>query len=98
MADGKLQREVKKKRPFDSAEQEAMLNVVRTGDRLQIHFTRLFGEYELTPAQYNVLRILRGEGRPMECVEIAARTIAVVRGITGLIDRLDNAGWVTQRP
>ncbi len=37
MAEGKLQREVKKQRPFDSAEQEALLNVVRTGDRLQIH-------------------------------------------------------------
>ena len=49
MAEGKLQRELKKKRPFESAEQEALLNVVRTGDRLQIHFTRLFREHELTP-------------------------------------------------
>ena len=97
MADGKLQREVKKKRPFESAEQEAMLNVVRTGDRLQIHFTRLFREHEVTPAQYNVLRILRGEGRPMECMEIAERTIAVVPGITGLIDRLEKAGLVTRQ-
>src|SRR2546423_4160765 len=97
MADGKLQREVKKKRPFDSPEQEALLNLVRTGDRLQIHFTRLFREYELTPAQYNVLRILRGEGRPMECMEIAERTVAVVPGITGLIDRLEKAGLVTRQ-
>ncbi|MBI1913717.1 MAG: MarR family transcriptional regulator [Planctomycetes bacterium] len=97
MAEGKLQREVKKKRPFDSAEQEALLNVVRTGDRLQIHFTRLFREHELTPSQYNVLRILRGEGRPMECMEIAERTVAVVPGITGLIDRLEKAGLVTRQ-
>ncbi len=96
MAEGKLQREVKKQRPFDSAEQEALLNVVRTGDRLQIHFTRLFRQHELTPSQYNVLRILRGEGRPMECMEIAERTVAVVPGITGLIDRLEKAGLVTR--
>ena len=97
MAEGKLQREVKKKGPFDSAEQEALLNVVRTGDRLQIHFTRLFREHELTPSQYNVLRILRGEGRPMECMEIAERTVAVVPGITGLIDRLEKAGLLTRQ-
>ena len=97
MAEGKLQREVKKQRPFDSAEQEALLNVVRTGDRLQIHFTRLFRQHELTPSQYNVLRILRGEGRPMECMEIAERTVAVVPGITGLIDRLEKAGLVTRQ-
>src|SRR3954451_22572370 len=97
MAEGKLQREVKKKRSFDSAEQEALLNVVRTGDRLQIHFTRLFREHELTPAQYNVLRILRGEGRPMESMGIAERPIAVMPGITGLIDRLEKAGLVTRQ-
>ena len=96
MANGKLQREVKKKRPFDSPEQEALLNLVRTGDRLQIHFTRMFRGHGLTPAQYNVLRILRGEGRPMECMEIAERTVAVVPGITGLIDRLAKAGLVTR--
>src|SRR5262247_3088174 len=95
MAEGNLQREIKKRRPFELPEQEAMLNVVRTNDRLQIHFTRLLREHALTPAQYNVLRILRGEGRPMECMEIAGRTLAVVPGITGLIDRLERADLVT---
>src|SRR5438128_11023570 len=94
MASGKLQRELKKRRPFESPEQEAMLNIVRTGDRLQIHFTRLFREHGLTPSQYNVLRILRGEGKPLPCLEIAERTLTVVPGITGLIDRLEAAGLV----
>src|SRR5439155_3367277 len=97
MAEGNLQREIRKRRPFELPEQEAMLNVVRTNDRLQIHFTRLLREHGLTPAQYNVLRILRGEGRPMECMEIAGRTLAVVPGITGLIDRLAKAGLVTRK-
>jgi DNA-binding MarR family transcriptional regulator len=96
MAEGNLQREIRKRRPFELPEQEAMLNLLRTNDRLQIHFTRLLREHGLTPAQYNVLRILRGEGRPMECMEIAARTLAVVPGITGLIDRLGKAALVTR--
>jgi DNA-binding MarR family transcriptional regulator len=41
-----------------------------------------------------VLRILRGEGEPLPILEIAARTITVVPGITGLIDRLEEAGFV----
>jgi DNA-binding MarR family transcriptional regulator len=97
MAPGKLQREIGKKQPFDLPEQEAMLNLLRTADRLQIHFTRLFRAHGLTPSQYNVLRILRGEGRPMECMEVAARTVAVVPGITGLLDRLARAGLVRRR-
>ena len=44
-----------------------------------------------------MLRILRGEGRPLECMEIAERTVAVVPGITGLIDRLEKAGLVTRQ-
>jgi DNA-binding MarR family transcriptional regulator len=91
-----LQRELKKKRSFESLEQEAALNVLRTNDQYQIRFARLFRPYDLTPSQYNILRILRGEGAPLPVLEIASRTIAVVPGITGLIDRLEKAGFVTR--
>lgn len=90
----KLQLELKKKRPFASAEQEATLNLARTNDQLQIQFSRLFREFGLTPAQYNILRILRGEGQPLPILEIAKRTVTIVPGITGLIDRLEQAGYV----
>src|SRR5436305_14867048 len=93
----KLQQELKKKRPFDCPEQEAALNLYRTSDRMQIHFTRLFREYGLTGSQYNVLRILRGEGKPLPILEIAARTVTVVPGITGLIDRLEQAAFVQRQ-
>ena len=91
-----LQRELKKKRPFESLEQEAILNVLRTNDQFHIQFERLFCQYGLTPSQYNILRILRGEGQPLPSLEIAARTITVVPGITGLIDRLEKSGFVVR--
>jgi DNA-binding MarR family transcriptional regulator len=92
----KLQHELKKKRPFDSPEEEAALSVVRTSDQLQHRSARLLREYGLTSSQYNVLRILRGEGKPLPVLEIASRTITVVPGITGLIDRLEQAGFVNR--
>src|SRR6478672_5290767 len=94
MATPKLQHELKKKRPFESPEEEASLNIVRTSDRLQIRVARLLREHGLTSSQYNVLRILRGEGKPLPILEIASRTVTVVPGITGLIDRLERAGFV----
>src|SRR5271167_2728109 len=94
MATPKLQHELKKKRPFASPTQEAALNVLRTNDQLLIRLARLFREHGLTPSQYNVLRILRGEGKPLPILEIASRTITVVPGITGLIDRLEQACFV----
>lgn len=92
----KLQHELKKKRPFESVEEEVALNIVRTSDRVQIRVARLLREHGLTPSQYNVLRILRGEGKPLPILEIASRTVTVVPGITGLIDRLERAGLVNR--
>ena len=89
MTGSQLQRELKKKHPFASPEQEAMLNILRTNDQFQNRFGRLFRDYGLTSSQYNVLRILRGEGRPMPCLEIAERMIQVVPAMTGLVDRLE---------
>jgi DNA-binding MarR family transcriptional regulator len=97
MAASRLQRELKKKRPFESLEQEANLNVLRTTDLLQNRFGRFFREYGLTASQYNVLRILRGEESPMRSLEIGERMIQVVPAITGLIDRLEKQNLVSRR-
>jgi DNA-binding MarR family transcriptional regulator len=94
MTSPKLQHELKKKRSFESPEQEAALSVMRTSDQFQIRLARLLRHYELTLSQYNILRILRGEGKPLPILEIASRTVTVVPGITGLIDRLERAGFV----
>lgn len=92
-----LDQEIKKKHPFNLPEQEAMLNILRTADQLQIRFARLFRQFGLTLQQYNVLRILRGEGQALPILEIAARMITVVPGITGLVDRLQSAGLVERK-
>ncbi len=86
---GKLQHELKKRQPFRNAEEEAVLSLARTNDQVQIRYQRLFRSHGLTPPQYNILRILRGEGKPLPVLEIARRTLTVVPGITGLVDRLE---------
>jgi DNA-binding MarR family transcriptional regulator len=92
-----LQRELKKQQPFVLLEQEALLNLFRSSDRLQIEFERLFRPFGLTAPQYNVLRILRGADEPLPVLEIASRTITVVPGTTGLVDRLEKLGFVARR-
>lgn len=92
-----LQQELKKKQAFQSPEIEAILNVLRTSDQLQNRLGKLFREYGLTSSQYNVLRILRGEGKPLPSLEIASRMVQVVPAITGLIDRLEKQGLVRRK-
>jgi|SRR5579884_701174 len=93
-----LQEEIGKKNPFDSLEQETVLNLFRTMDYLQQDSFRLFQEHGLSGPQYNVLRILRGHGgEGRSCCEIAADMITRTPDITRLVDRLEQAGWVQRR-
>src|SRR5689334_1076675 len=94
----RLQRELKKKRPFEQPEQEAILNIVRTSDLAQNRFGKVFRAFGVTASQYNVLRILRGAGKPLPSLEIADRMIQVVPALTGLIDRVDQQGLLERHP
>lgn len=96
MAKSRLQDELKKRNPFESPLHEALLNILRTADQFENRAGRLFREYDLTPSQYNVLRILRGEGQPLPCLEIANRMLQVVPAMTGLLDRLEKMELVSR--
>lgn len=89
METSQLQQELQKLNPFESLEQEAVINILRTNDQFQNRFGRLFRKYGLTMSQYNILRILRGADEPLPSLEIGNRMIQVVPAVTGLIDRLE---------
>jgi DNA-binding MarR family transcriptional regulator len=80
---------------FDSAGQEAFLNLLVAADHLRSRVDQLCSEFGISASQYNVLRILRGvhpAGHP-RC-EIARRMIERAPDVTRLIDRLARRGWV----
>lgn len=89
-----LMRDLKKRRPFESLEQEVVLSLLRTNELFQHRFGQLLRGYGLTHPQYNILRILRGEGRELPSLEIAERMISVVPAITNLLDKLERRGWI----
>ena len=68
----------------------------RTSDLLENRLARLLREHGLTPSQYNVLRILRGEGAPMPCLEVAQRMIQVAPAITRVVDQLLGMDLITK--
>lgn len=85
-----VQREIKQTRPFSSAAQEAVVALFRTADLLHREIARVLHPEDITPQQYNVLRILRGAGREgLPTLEIAERMIEQAPGITRLLDRLE---------
>lgn len=98
MARSPLERELRKKHPFDLPEQEAFLNLARTLDHLGQPFEKLFAAHGLTGPQYNVLRILRGHGDAgVPCHEVGAQMVTRMPDVTRLLDRLEQAGLVARR-
>lgn len=89
-----LQHEIRKRKPFDLPEQEAYLNIIRTASFLDAEFDALFKAHGLSNAQYNVLRILRGESARLPSLAVAQRLVTRVPDITRLVDRLEQAGYV----
>lgn len=89
-----LQHRIKQTK-FDSPQMEAVLNLMVAGDFLREHAEKICSEFNITPIQFNVLRILKGaqpEGHP-RC-EIIARLIQRGTDVTRLIDRLEKLGLV----
>jgi DNA-binding MarR family transcriptional regulator len=80
----------RKSRRFDSLEQEAFLHLWRTYDRLRIEEDQLFETVDLTPQQYNALRLLRGKHpEGLQTLVLAKRLVSRAPDITRLLDKLE---------
>jgi DNA-binding MarR family transcriptional regulator len=76
-------------------EQQAFLALMRAQDGLLGEVAELCKANEISESQYNVLRILRGEGETgLPCQGIASRMITREPDVTRLIDRLEKLGLV----
>ena len=93
----RLREEIQQQKPFESLEQEAVLNVLHTADVLLQRITAVLKPFKLSHSQYNVLRILRGAGpEGLACREIGERMITRDPDITRLLDRLEARGLLTR--
>ena len=86
---------LQRSRPFRSSSQKAVVGLLRTTDLLRRRLGDVVAAGEITLQQYNVLRILRGAGpEGLPTLTVAERMIERTPGVTRLLDRLEEAGWV----
>jgi DNA-binding MarR family transcriptional regulator len=72
-------------------EQDAFMSIQRNADWLMREFEEVLKDQNLSPAQYNVLRILRTAGPAgMACHEIGSRMITRDPDMTRLLDKLED--------
>jgi DNA-binding MarR family transcriptional regulator len=93
----RLQEELKQSKPFTSSEEEVYLSVLLVAERLVSGLSETLKQSDLTPTQYNALRILRGAGdKGAACREISDRMVTKDSDITRLLDRLEARGLISR--
>jgi DNA-binding MarR family transcriptional regulator len=84
-------------RPASPLEERVFVGLQRSADLLLQGVERLLKSQGLSPAQYNVLRILRGAGPGgLSCREIGQRMVTRDPDMTRLLDRMEQRGVVTR--
>ncbi|MEM1125826.1 MAG: MarR family transcriptional regulator [Bacteroidota bacterium] len=80
---------------FESEAHRALLNVMATSSWITGELAATMAPFEVTPAQYNVLRILRGTHPDrLSCTAIGERLLDRTPDVTRLLNRLQRAGLV----
>ncbi len=87
-----------RRRPRTVAQVETLLAVLEAANRLEREVTELLKTADLTTAQFNVLRILRGAGPGgVTCGQVASRLVRHDPDVTRLLDRLDRRGLIERQ-
>jgi MarR family transcriptional regulator, 2-MHQ and catechol-resistance regulon repressor len=77
-----------------SIAEQALIRLMRVGDRLWRQSDERFGRWGMADNHYNVLRILNGAGEPISQSEIGRRMLSSRANVTKLIDHLEERGFV----
>jgi DNA-binding MarR family transcriptional regulator len=80
----------------NSPEEAVFIDLLRTCDLLSRGAAHVLKSEDLSPNQYNVLRILRGSPEGLPCGEIANRMITRDPDITRLLDRLEKRELISR--
>jgi uncharacterized lipoprotein YddW (UPF0748 family) len=92
-----LENEINQKR-FRTEYQKARINLIYTYNWLSEKINSTFKEWDITPQQFNILRILRGEGKPLSTLQIRQRMLDKMSDTSRIVDRLLLKGFVRKTP
>lgn len=81
-------------RKFKTEYQKAMINLIFTNNWMTERMKQFFEQADLTPQQFNILRILRGAGHPLSTLQIRQRMLDKMSDTSRIVDRLIKKGLV----
>ncbi len=79
---------------FRSEYQKTVINLIYTYNWLTEQSKKFFEKEDITPQQFNILRILRGAGKPLSTLQIRQRMLDKMSDTSRIVDRLLKKGLV----
>lgn len=73
---------------FRNVHHKASVNLIYTSNWLMEKHKHLFDNEDITPQQFNILRILRGAGVPLSTLQIRQRMLDKMSDTSRIVDRL----------
>jgi len=90
----KLEEQIKQQK-FRNQFHKLAVNIIFTHSRLMAHFMKIFDKYDITPNQYNILRILRGQyPKPATVNLLKERMLDKMSDASRMVERLRIKGFV----
>ncbi len=77
---------------FRNEYQKSAINIIYTYHWLTERINKVFDEAAITPQQFNILRILRGAGKPLSTLQIRQRMLDKMSDTSRIVDRLVKKG------
>jgi DNA-binding MarR family transcriptional regulator len=73
---------------FKSEHQKGVINIIYTYNWTRERLQEIFDKENLTPQQFNILRILRGSQAPISTLQIRERMLDKMSDTSRIVDRL----------
>jgi len=73
---------------FKSEYQKGVINIIYTHNWIREQLQLIFDKENLTPQQFNILRILRGSQSPLSTLQIRERMLDKMSDTSRIVDRL----------
>ncbi len=83
-----INQDIKQQRQFRNEHHKATVNILFSSNWLMENIKKFLLKEDLTPQQYNILRILRGSGEPLSTLQIRERMLDKMSDTSRIVDRL----------
>jgi DNA-binding MarR family transcriptional regulator len=93
---GDISKDINSTFPYNRV--KAMLNIIYTSNWITSCQNEFFKDFGISPQQYNILRILKGAGEPLNVQTIKDRMLERSPNATRLMDKLCAKNYIERLP